>query len=451
MRQSSFANAPLLHYEIAVFKKRPRREATNSKRDPAYWHDRVYKNVFTYKGNLVEVRSWSVKIQVLGKRKAITLSSPDRAQAAGEACQIYQTIIEQGWEALNHTQHKTGSRLPAAANSTKSPASLSYDAAYWKHRLIQRKYPEPPGGQTKNDFSVRIEHGHRSRYFPLGTSNEAQAANLAMRIYRTIVNKSWEHAKETFPRELSVALRWQDKPVAWTYTTFHTRCGNDAAETVETPIASSQNRRVALIEPDRGIRAALVACINSQDGFRCVSMFASIADALREIRSVELDIALANLDLPGEEGIASFEELQRLRPGLVVLPYSVFADADDLFKSTPGGSSLYMLNRTSHLRLFEPIANLTKPLTQDKIASEVRNHFQQLAAMLPSSPPFWKLAKLTPREQEVLAHLSKGSLVKEIAAALGISNWTAQGHVKNIFEKLNVHSRTEAVVKYLQR
>ena len=87
-------------------------------------------------------------------------------------------------------------------------------------------------------------------------------------------------------------------------------------------------------------------------------------------------------------------------------------------------------------------------MTTDKIDN---HYFQQLSALLPSGPPFWKLAKLTPREQEILALLSKGDLVKEIAGKLGISNWTVQGHVKSIFEKLHVHSRTEAVVKYLQR
>ena len=134
-----------------------------------------------------------------------------------------------------------------------------------------------------------------------------------------------------------------------------------------------------------------------------------------------------------------------------MLSYSVFADAEQLFKSTPGGATVYMLKRTSPDRMFEPIADLTGTITHEQIASQVRNYFHQLSAMLPSVPPFWKLAKLTPREQEVLALLAKGDLVKEIADTLGISNWTAQGHVKNIFIKLNVHSRTEAVVKYLQR
>lgn len=275
-----------------------------------------------------------------------------------------------------------------------------------------------------------------------------------MRIYQTVVNEGWTSTNVAFPRELSLALRWQDNPLAWTYTTIHTRRNNGnngPTRPANEPTSRSPQHNVALIEPDAGIRFALASCASGQDGFRCDATFAGTAEALREIPRHRVDLALANHDLPGEVGMACFEELQRARPGLVVLFYSVFEDADQLFKSAPGGSVVYMLNRTSPCRLFEPIADLAGPVTHDQIASRVRNYFQQLSAMLPSGPPFWKLAKLTPREHEILALLSRGDLVKEIADTLSISNWTVQGHVKNIFEKLNVHTRTEAVIKYLQK
>jgi DNA-binding NarL/FixJ family response regulator len=136
---------------------------------------------------------------------------------------------------------------------------------------------------------------------------------------------------------------------------------------------------------------------------------------------------------------------------LTVLSYSVFEDADLLFKSTPGGSVVYMLKRTAASRLFEPIADLAEAPIRERVAAHVWKYFQQLSALLPSGPPVWKIAKLTPREHEILASLSKGDLVKEIAHKLGISAWTVQGHVKSIFEKLKVHTRTEAVIKYLQK
>ncbi len=435
-----------------MFKKRLRKATHHSKRDPAYWRERLFKNVFTYKGKSVAVRSWSVKIQLFGKRKSFTLSSSNRAQAAGEACQIYQTVIEQGWEAVTHRRRtEIHPRTNGAARPLVSPDSVPYDAEYWKRRLIHREYPEPRPSQSEREFSVRIEHARNSQYFPLGTSNENEAAALAMRIYRAVVNKGWANANACFPRELSLAIRWQDNPLAWTYTTLHSRQSNDPPKPVPDQTGRRPEHGVVFIEPDGGIRLALATCANEQEGFRCDATFASVAEALREIPRHRVDLALVNHDLPDEAGEARLEELDRVRPGLAVLSYSVFEDADQLFKSTPGGSVVYMLNRTSPHRIFEPIAELVGTPTREQIASHVRGYFQQLAALLPSGPPFWKLAKLTPREHEILAFLSKGNLVKEIADTLGISIWTVQGHVKRILEKLNVHTRTEAVIKFLEK
>ena len=432
-------------------KKRPRQSNGPSKREAAYWRRRLFKNSFSYRGKHVEVRCWSVKIQLFGKRKTFSLSSRRRAQAAEEACLIYQTLVEHGWEATNESRVRQGSQSRAAPGPQISPASIPFDGAYWTHRLILRKFPEPPTSTAKSEFSIRIEHDRKSQFFPLGTGDENEAADRAMRIYRTVVNEGWDRANESFPRELSLALRWQDNPLAWTYTTIHTRQSSGPAKPVPHQTSLPLERNIVFIEQDAGIRFALAACANSQEGFRCDTSFGGAQEAAREIPRRRVDMVLANHDLPDEAGVACFEELQRVRPGLVVLSYSVFMDSDQLFKSTPGGAAVYMLKRTAPNRLFEPIANLAGTPNHDQISLHVRNYFHQLSAMLPSGPPFWKLAKLTPREQEVLALLSKGDLVKEIAGKLGISNWTVQGHVKSIFEKLNVHSRTEAVIKYLQR
>jgi len=449
--RTDVATGQHLRYKIQVFKKRLRNQTRVSKQDPSYWRERLFKNAFTYKGRRVEVGAWSVKIQLFGKRKAFTLSSRNRAQAAGEACQIFQTIAEQGWEAMTHHRAGTGRQPDAVRDSLISPTSIAHDADYWKGRLIQRKYPELSPAQKEREFSIRIEHARTSQYFPLGTSDENEAATRALSIYRTVVNQGWASAKASFPCELSLALRWQDNPLAWTYTTIHTRLTTNPRMPAPDPASRSREHSVAFIEPDAGIRFALAASANSQQGFRCDTNFASAADALREISRRRVDLAFVNHDLPEESGAACVEELQRAQPNLAVLSYSVFSDADQLFKSTPGGSVVYMLKRTALDRLFEPIANLAEAPTRERIAAYVWKYFQQLSGLLPSGPPSWKLAKLTPREHEILALLSQGDLLKEIAHKLGISNWTVQGHVKSIFEKLKVHTRTEAVIKYLQK
>ena len=434
-----------------MFKKRPRVAEPPSKLEPAYWRGRLFKSTFTYKGRRVEVRGWSVKLQLFGKRKTFSLSSSDPAQAAGEACQIYQTILAHGWEGVTQSRAGTGRLLPLLPGPQNSPASIASDVEYWKRRLIHRNYPEQPNPQADHEFSVRIEHARTSQYFPLGTGDETEAAARAMRIYLTVVNKGWARANACFRRELSLAVRWQDNPLAWTYTTIHTRQCSGPLKPVPDQTGRLQERSVVFIEPDAGIRLALAACANSQEGFRCDTTFAGAAEALREIPRRRVDLAFVNHDLPDEEGVALLDELQRIRPGLTVVSYSVFEDADQLFKSTPGGSVVYMLKRTPPCRVFEPIAELAGPMTREPITSHIRDYFQRLAALLPSGPPSREIARLTPREHDILALLSKGQLAKEIADTLGISIWTVQGHVKSIFEKLNVHTRTEAVVKYLQK
>lgn len=434
-----------------MFKKRPRVAKPPSKLGPAYWRQRLFKNTYTYNGRRVEVRSWSVKLQVFGKRKTFSLNARDRAQAAGEACEIYQTILAHGWEGVAQGPPGLRPGFKVAPGSLTSPVSIAFDVEYWRRRLVHRKYPEKPASQGGREFSARIEHARTSHYFPLETSDEAQAAKRAMRIYQTVVRKGWANANAAFPRELSLALRWQENPLAWTYTTIHTWKSNRPAGR-----ATERSRRglglgVVIIEPDEGIRVALSSCTNSQGGFRCEAAFASVEEALGEIPRHSADLILANHDLPPLPTAVGWEKFQSVRPGLAGIFYSVFEDADQLFKATPGGAIVYMLKRTAPARILDPIADLTGPVSREGIVTHVRDYFQRLAASLPSSPASGEIAKLSPREHEILALLSKGDLAKEIAETLGISFWTVQGHVKNIFEKLKVHTRIEAVVKFLQK
>ncbi len=421
-----------------------------SKMEADYWQQRLFKNTFTYKGQSKTVNAWSVKIQLFGKRKTFSLSSSDRGQAAAEACHIYQTINTQGWDTVGRRRGRIGFRTHLANTTAGSSVTDEFDAEHWRRRLINRRHPEK-SEQAAPGLSARIEHAGVSRYFPLGTNDEAKAAIEAMQIHRVVVTQGWAVAYQKFVRELTFALRWLDDPLAWTYTTLHTwKNGNQVPQLADQNFRPSA-RNVAIIEPDTGIRLALADCANSQDGFRCCTAYPNVAEALREITRQRIDIVLTNYALPDQSGAACLEALQKVRPGLVGLLYSVFEDSDQLFKSTPGGAAGYMLKRTPSHRIFDPIAETTGPLTSEIIAARIREYFRRLVAAMPSGPSALDMAKLTPREHEILALLAKGHLAKEIADALGISIWTVHGHVKSIFEKLNVHTRTEAVVKFLQK
>jgi len=277
------------------------------------------------------------------------------------------------------------------------------------------------------------------------------AAAGAMQIHQVVVGQGWGIANQKFARELTLAMRWLDDPLAWTYTTLHTWKSGDPVPNSSDHNHHAATRVVAIIEPDAGIRLALEASANSQEGFRCGTTYTNVAEAVREITRQRIDLVLINYALPDQPGAVCLEALQKAKPGTVGLLYSVFEDSDQLFKSTPGGAAGYMLKRTSAHRIFDPIAQTAGPLTREIIAAKIREYFQRLVAALPSGPSALDMAKLTPREHEILALLAKGYLAKEIADSLGISIWTVHGHVKSIFEKLNVHTRTEAVVKFLQK
>lgn len=397
----------------------------------------------------MRVNGWSVKIQLFGKRKTFRLNASDRGRASIEACKIYQAVQQYGWESVGRGGVVSDLRS-GLSNGGGVVAEAISDVEYWKRRLIHRRYPEPREDAAR-EFSVRVEHSAVTRYFPLGTDDEAEAAQRAMRIYQTVTGGGWAIANEKFTRELTIALRWLDDPLAWTYTTIHTWKSGDPMPALTAQVQRPGVRNVAIVEPDTGLRLALVGCVGSQTGFRCCGAYAGVTEAAREVSRQKVDMVLANYTMPEQVEPMNLAELRRMKPNLISLFYSVFEDSDQLFKATPGGAAGYMLKRTPWYRIFDPIAETKEALTQELVARLIREYFQKLVAAMPAGASALDLAKLTPREHEILALLAKGELAKEIADSLGISIWTVHGHVKSIFEKLNVHTRTEAVVKFLQK
>src|SRR5882672_2810390 len=216
-------------------KKRPRanrpgrsvRGRSRSKMEPEYWQARLFKNSFTYRGDRHEVRHWSVKIQHFGIRKTFSLRAIDQKQAATEACGLYKAIVNQGWETVIAERMEKTAEAGAATNGVASATRNRNDVGYWTQRLIHRKYTETFRPNAEREFSVRVEHAGTSYYFPLGSDKEKVGAKNAARIYREVVGKGWDTACKRFPRELSVAFRWSDNPLAWTYTTVLTQTDSE--------------------------------------------------------------------------------------------------------------------------------------------------------------------------------------------------------------------------------
>lgn len=204
--------------------------------------------------------------------------------------------------------------------------------------------------------------------------------------------------------------------------------------------------KVAIVDDDEGIRTSLSSLIERAAGFKLVGGFANGETALKEIPKLAPDVVIMDINLPGIKGYECVRQLKAASPSVQFLMLTVYEDSDSLFNSLRAGASGYLLKRTASARLLEAIRDVYEggsPMTP-QLARRVVQFFTKSAAE--SSP----LAKLTPAEREFLDQLSKGYAYKEIADRMNISIDTVRSYVRTVYEKLHVHSRTEAVVKYLQ-
>jgi DNA-binding NarL/FixJ family response regulator len=207
--------------------------------------------------------------------------------------------------------------------------------------------------------------------------------------------------------------------------------------------------RVSIVEDDAGVRESLSSLIAGARGFACLGAYSSGEDALREIPAARPDVVLMDIHLPLMSGIECVRQLKAVLPSLPIVMLTVYDDQEKLFKSLMAGACGYLLKRTSPAKLLEAIREVHQggaPMS-GQIARMVVQHFHATREQTAAPAP----AFLTVREQEILDHLARGYRYKEIAEALQISFDTVRSHLRAIYEKLHVHSRTEAVVKYLNK
>lgn len=208
--------------------------------------------------------------------------------------------------------------------------------------------------------------------------------------------------------------------------------------------------QVALVEDDPHLRANLAAMLNTSPGFQCQAVYADGPAALRGIPAGRPDVVLMDINLPGMPGTDCVRQLKDLAPNLPVLMLTVYDDSEQIFKSLMSGATGYLLKRTSRDKLLEAIREVDAggaPMSR-QVARRVVQFFQKADAMPVTARNASVVVNLTEREKEVLAVLAKGYAYKEIADQLKISFETVRTHLRTIYEKLHVHSRTEAVLKY---
>lgn len=210
------------------------------------------------------------------------------------------------------------------------------------------------------------------------------------------------------------------------------------------PKSASNPITIALVEDDYKTRKNLAELLGGESRVRCTGIYSDGETAVREIPLLKPEVALVDINLPGISGIECVELLKKSLPKLQVLMLTKYEESDLIFSSLRAGASGYLLKKMLTVELISAIDQVYAggaPMTM-QIARKVVEHFTRA-----KSPPA-DLEKLTPREHEVLALLAKGFLYKEISDQLGISLHTFRSHQRAIYEKLHVHSRTEATVKY---
>ena len=205
--------------------------------------------------------------------------------------------------------------------------------------------------------------------------------------------------------------------------------------------------KVSIVDDNDQIREGLSVLINGSAGFQCVATYPTAENALKYLPAHKPDVVLMDIQLPGMSGIECVRDLKKLLPDLQIMMLTVYEDDDNVFKSILAGASGYVLKKTPPSELLEAISDLHNggsPMS-DRIARKVVQAFQQMGKSSRETE------NLTQRESEILSYVAKGFQDKEIAEKFFLSSETVRTHLRNIYKKLHVRSRTEATLKYLHK
>lgn len=205
--------------------------------------------------------------------------------------------------------------------------------------------------------------------------------------------------------------------------------------------------RIAIIEDDAGLRGIFAGWLANASEFKLVSQFKDAESALKSLPGDPPDVVLADINLPGLDGIECVARLKPEMPHTQFMMLTVYEDAQRIFRALAAGATGYLLKRASRAELLEAIAEVHRggsPMTSS-IARKVVQSFTQTETASPPEPQ----TELAPRERQVLDLMARGYVSKEISESLNISVPTVNTYIRRIYEKLHVHSRTHAVAKYL--
>ncbi len=202
--------------------------------------------------------------------------------------------------------------------------------------------------------------------------------------------------------------------------------------------------KVGIVEDNKTLREGFETLINRTPGLQCVCTCTTVAEALRKIPKAHPDVVLMDIQLPDKSGVECTAQVKELLPSVHIIIVTVYEDSDRIFQALRAGACGYLLKRAKPERVIAAIQEAQEggvPMTPE-IARKVIGHFREQAAAASEAE------SLSPREKEVLQLVMHGLANKEIAERLGVTLAAVKWHLQHIYEKLHVHSRTEAAMKF---
>ena len=205
--------------------------------------------------------------------------------------------------------------------------------------------------------------------------------------------------------------------------------------------------KIMIVEDQDEVREGLCVLINGSEGYRCIAACRTAEEALEKLRQETPDVALMDIHLPGMQGPECVVHIRENYPAVQIMMLTVFENNEEIFRSLEAGATGYLLKKTPPARLLEAITDLHRG--GSPMSSEIARKVVQAFNRTPGSR--FPEADLTAREQEILSLLARGFLYKEIADKLFINIETVRTHIRKIYQKLQVHTRSELLLKYLKQ